>query len=107
MHQPKSYLLYASQCRVSKENHFDLETSCPVLDGGRPRQTGRAMSSQIINFNSDNKLFDQVLNVYQHKGNMILTKEMLIAQDGLVSEKAIKQLSNKNVSDIAFIQKKL
>ena len=67
----------------------------------------KKFSSEITSFNSNNKLFDQVLNIHQHKGSMILSKEMLIAQDGLVSEKAIKQLSNRNVSDIAFIQKKL
>ena len=37
---------------------------------------------------------------------MILNKDMLIAQDGLVSEEVIKKLDNINVSDIAFIQKK-
>ena len=38
---------------------------------------------------------------------MVLDREMLVAQDAAVSEKAIKELSNVNVSDIAFIQKKL
>ena len=66
----------------------------------------RNFSSSIKNFNSKNKLFEQILNVYKHKGKMILNKDMLIAQDGLVSEEVIKKLENINVSDIAFIQKK-
>ena len=67
----------------------------------------KIFSSEISNFNSDNKLFDRVSNVHVHKGSMVLDREMLVAQDAAVSEKAIKELSNINVSDIAFIRKKL
>jgi hypothetical protein len=61
-------------------------------------------SSQIINFNSDNKLFDKILNIYIHKGSMILNDKILDYVN--VSEEYKKKLKNLNVSDIAFIQKK-
>ena len=37
---------------------------------------------------------------------MKLSREMMIAQDGLVSQKKLNQLENVYVSDIVFIQKK-
>ena len=63
-------------------------------------------NSQISNFNSKNKLFEMVSSINQYKGNMKLSREMMIAQDGLVSQKKLNQLENVNVSDIVFIQKK-
>ena len=63
-------------------------------------------NSEIFNFNSNNKIFSEISKIDTYKGNMKLTKEMMIAQDGLISEKKINQLLNKNVSDIVFIQKK-
>ena len=66
----------------------------------------KIFNSQISNFNSNNKIFNEISKIDTYKGNMKLTKEMMIAQDGLISEKKINQLLNKNVSDIVFIQKK-
>ena len=63
-------------------------------------------NSQISNFNSNNKLFKMISDINQYKGNMKLSREMMIAQDGLVSEKKLKKLENINVSDIVFIKKK-
>ena len=64
----------------------------------------------IIDYSSKEKnslrIFNEISKIDTYKGNMKLTKEMMIAQDGLISEKKISQLLNKNVSDIAFIQKK-
>ena len=47
-----------------------------------------------------------VSSISQYKGNMKLSREMMIAQDGLVSKKKLDQLENINVSDIVFIKKK-
>lgn len=69
-------------------------------------QNKKIFNSQISNFNSNNKIFNEIYKIDKYKGNMKLTKEMMIAQDGLISEKKINQMLNINVSDIVFIQKK-
>ena len=69
-------------------------------------QNKKIFNSQISNFNSNNKIFNEIYKIDKYKGNMKLTKELMIAQDGLISEKKINQMLNINVSDIVFIQKK-
>ena len=44
-------------------------------------------NSQISNFNSNNNIFKMISDINQYKGNMKLSREMMIAQDGLVSKK--------------------